>query len=37
MFDNSDGDINATISTPIGTVTVNKPFTAAPGLVGLDG
>jgi hypothetical protein len=37
MFDDSIGDINATITTPIGTVTVNKPFIAAPGLAGLDG
>jgi hypothetical protein len=33
MFDNSTGDLEVKITTPIGTVTVNKPFSAVPGLL----
>lgn len=32
MYDSSSGDVNVTITTPIGTVTVNKPFTGVAGL-----
>jgi hypothetical protein len=32
MYDSSFGNVNATITTPIGTVTVNKPFTGVAGL-----
>jgi hypothetical protein len=32
MFGSSLGNVKATITTPIGTVTVNKPFTAVPGI-----
>jgi len=32
MYGASVGNVKATITTPIGAVTVNKPFTAVPGL-----
>ncbi len=32
MFDSSNGDLTVSITTPIGTVAVNKPFSFAPGL-----
>ena len=37
MYADSPGNIVATITRPIGTLTINKPFAAAPGLVGIDG
>jgi len=33
MVDTSAGDLVATVTTPIGTLIVNKTFTAAPGLL----
>ncbi len=34
---NLNGNLVVTITTPIGTVSVNKPFTTAPGLPAADG
>ncbi len=32
MLDSSDGDLTVSITTPIGTVALNKPFSIVPGL-----
>jgi hypothetical protein len=37
MDSSSAGNLVVTITTPIGTVAVNKPFTTAPGLPAADG
>jgi hypothetical protein len=37
MFDSSTGNLTVSITTPIGTVALNKPFSFAPGLPDAEG